>query len=687
MTIKYKKAQPQEQQEPQQQLSPWERPPLPITDGLGIYARQSSAKQVKNYRESNEMQTEGLVQYGKNLGWTDELITVFAQDMARSGKLKIVDREGMLTLIDLIRQGLIKAVLAAKEDRLFRDETALEYNTFIQVCKEHNCLVIIPPFTIYNFANKRDVKEFRYQCEKAADFLDDYVGRLHDLRDRAILKGNYAGGFIPIGSIVDRRRTIEENGVIKPNPNWKKYVRYEPHAEVIDWCLELYDEISSLNGVVREAERLGKRFPDFPPEIDTRNRRIAAKRIDDEKGGYFITLELLKYVFSNAFYAGHYIRNGQIIRENDHEPIVKNLDHFWYAFDRVSKYTLDGEKREFTSRRKYRNESDEATLLKYVVSKERENQIHVKFEPNGKSSRWVYQVIRVRQNGVVEYQGRISAQFIDDAFVARFREKIAEVKSHTDYSADIQRERAAQEARREVQKTRLGVIKLERANILEELTAAPPLDLPEEIRKKMTLTPEAKQQLRLNDWKLAAEQQAIEAELAQDPVSTQAESKALRYKHLVLEHADHWETYSMSEKHKFLEQVVKEINISFPTPHWIEVTITWINPEWGIDTGYLWNKGRKGANPKFSEEEISILKAVYPTGTQREVLEALPMRTWQGIMSINKKLKISRKCQYSKDPIPHFWSIEDITFAEQKGIDTSKMLIDKFTYWSGQSIR
>jgi hypothetical protein len=39
------------------------------------------------------MQTQGLVQFAKDLGWINEQnITVFAQDMARSGKLKIIDR-------------------------------------------------------------------------------------------------------------------------------------------------------------------------------------------------------------------------------------------------------------------------------------------------------------------------------------------------------------------------------------------------------------------------------------------------------------------------------------------------------------------------------------------------------------------------------------------------------------------
>src|SRR6266567_1535809 len=252
MPTRYRKVEESEQpeqpeQQAPQQYNPWEKPVLPVGDELGIYARQSTSYQVKNNLESNEMQTQGLVQYGKDLGWTDEnKITLFAQDMARSGKLKIVDREGMLTLIEMIRKGQIKAVLAAKVDRLFRDETALEYNTFIQVCKKHNCLVIIPPYTIYNFANKRDVKEFRYQCEKAADFLDDYVERLKALKERAVLKGLYGGGYIPIGATIDRRKTItNENGVVLPNPNWKKYIRYEPHAEVIDWCLERFYETRS----------------------------------------------------------------------------------------------------------------------------------------------------------------------------------------------------------------------------------------------------------------------------------------------------------------------------------------------------------------------------------------------------------------------------------------------------------
>ncbi len=678
MPTRYRKVEKTEEPEQQiaQEYNPWEKPTLPVSDGLGIYARQSTSGQVKNNIQSNEMQTEGLVNLAKDLGWTNERrIIVFAQDMARSGKLKIIDREGMLTLTEMIRKGEIKAVIAAKEDRLFRDETALEYNTFIQVCKKHNCLVIIPPYTIYNFANKRDVKEFRYQCEKAADFLDDYVGRLQALKDRAILKGLYAGGFIPIGATIDRRKTLLQNGVAVPNPNWKKHIRYEPHARVLDWCLEQFYTTHSLNGIVREAERQGKRFPDFTPDVDPRTRRIAAKHAEDEQGGYLITIALLESVFTNVFYIGHLVRNGQIIIENDHEPIVKNLTHFRYAFNHISTHTVEGERRvDKPAKRFLREESDEATLLKYVVASDKMRQTFVKHHTSTSGSRWAYSVVRVRANGIREHLGEIDARLIDECFIERFRQRIAQVKAHTDYSAEIQKERASQETRRANQQTKLEVIREQRANIRACLVTG-------EIEPGIKVEPDTRIELLKTDVQLANQQREIEAELAQGPAATPAESKALRYKHLVLEHADFWEGYSMSEKHKFLESVVKEVEISFATPHWTEIAITWINPEWGIDTGYLWEKARN-TNPKFTELELEIIKDLYPTATQREILKALPIRTWQSITRQAYLLKLSRKYQLRKDAIPGYWSIDDIAFADEKKIDRSNMMMDKFIEWS-----
>lgn len=685
MPFKYKAAKEvttQPQSQSFQEYAPWERPPLPTDEGLGIYPRQSTPGQVKNYIQSNEMQTEGLVKFAQDLGWPEHKITVFAQDMARSGRLKIVDREGMLTLIQMIQNGEIKAVLISKEDRLFRDETALEYNTFIQVCKKHNCIVIVPPLTIYNFANKRDVKEFRYQCEKAADFLDDYVGRLIELRERAILKGLYGGGYIPIGTTIDRRRTIEKNGEIVPNPNWKKFIRYEPHAKILDWCLEQFYQIHSLNSIVRKAEKEGVRFPEFTSDIDERSKRIRVKKAEDEKGGYLVTLPLLESVFTNAFYIGHLVRRGVIIRENEHDPLL-DVNLWWYAFNYVSNYTFDGERREGKPAKRFLREfSDEQTLLKYVVASDKQTQSYVRHRYKSNGSKWAYSVIRIAPTGLREHVGDVSSKIIDECFIEWFRKKIALIKAHTDYSAEIQREQEVQETRREVQQTRLEIIKMQRANVLEELTREPSKNLPEETRKKLTLTPKGKEDLRLKDWELAAEEEAIEAELKQKPEQTKTESKALRYKHLVMEHGDHWEGYSISEKHKFLQQVIKEVEISFVAQHWIVIKIVWINPEWGIDTGYLWHKGRKGANPAYTEAELEIIRDLYPTATQQEILHVLPTRTWQSVIRQAYLMKLSRSYQKRIDGIPGYLSIGDIQFAEEKKIDSSKMMMDKYVCWS-----
>lgn len=70
--------------------------------GLGIYARQSTLAQVKNYRQSTEMQTDDLIAFAKQLGWDDNNIVLFTQDLAKSGKLRIDQREGLRRLIDHI---------------------------------------------------------------------------------------------------------------------------------------------------------------------------------------------------------------------------------------------------------------------------------------------------------------------------------------------------------------------------------------------------------------------------------------------------------------------------------------------------------------------------------------------------------------------------------------------------------
>ena len=255
----------QPEQTPEPEHSVWGTTQLPLTAKVGVYARQSSLMQVKNYKESTEMQTTDLIAFAHRLGWTDELIILFNEDLGVSGKLRIDQREGLRSLVDLIQQDTLKAVIVFLEDRLFRDETAIQVNVFIELCKEHGVLVLTPHMT-YDFSNIYHVKQFRWKCEAAADFLREYVAqRLHGAKARVSERGDYDGRGISVGFIVDRRERIVVDEKEIRNTQYMKFMVYEPHAEVVRWLFQRYFELGGKARLLyREIQQYPMLFLHFP---------------------------------------------------------------------------------------------------------------------------------------------------------------------------------------------------------------------------------------------------------------------------------------------------------------------------------------------------------------------------------------------------------------------------------------
>ena len=193
--------------------NPWEVPTIPQGAKVGIYARQSTLNQVKNNTVSAEMQTDELFVLATRMGVKEEDIILYIENQRKdgtvknaSGRLRIDQREGLQALVQRIEAGEIKAVITFLEDRLFRDETQIQVNTFILICQEHTVLVITP-FMTYDFRNPYHVKQFRWKCEQAADFLREYIRyRLHAAKQHVSSRGQYDGRTVPVGYIVHRRR-------------------------------------------------------------------------------------------------------------------------------------------------------------------------------------------------------------------------------------------------------------------------------------------------------------------------------------------------------------------------------------------------------------------------------------------------------------------------------------------------
>jgi hypothetical protein len=130
----------------------------------------------------------------------------------------------MSRLCNLIITGTIGTVAVQAEDRLFRDETQIQVNVFIEACVKNDVRVITPYFK-YNFADKHEGPYhrllFRMRAEQAADYLNSYVrGRLMAAKERMMLQSMWVGGNINLGFMVDDRKNLS-NGI--PNPAWRHY--------------------------------------------------------------------------------------------------------------------------------------------------------------------------------------------------------------------------------------------------------------------------------------------------------------------------------------------------------------------------------------------------------------------------------------------------------------------------------
>jgi DNA invertase Pin-like site-specific DNA recombinase len=303
-------------------------------------------KQVGNI--STDMQQIDLPRHVHSLGWAKDNIVLIDEDEGVSGAKRIDERKGMSRLYNLIINRSIGTVAVQAEDRLFRDETQIQVNVFIDACVKSDVRVITPYFK-YNFADKNEGSYhrllFRMRAEQAADYLNSYVrGRLMAAKERMLLQGMWMGGNINLGYMVDNRKMLS-NGV--PNPAWRKFVPFEPCAEVVVGIFKLFIEKGgNINATIRHLLEYGPHFPDFDnPEI----KRLVPNGFDWAKplrmlkrDNVYITGSMqLTNMLTNPVYLGHWMHREHIVVWDNHPAIVPE-DLFYKAFNYLSPYTFEG---------------------------------------------------------------------------------------------------------------------------------------------------------------------------------------------------------------------------------------------------------------------------------------------------------------------------------------------------------
>ncbi len=352
------------------------RPMLRTGKPAAAYARRSDHKardEEKDTSQSREMQTEDMIEWAEKQGWTKRDLFEYFADLGLSGALRPDQRPDMLRLFDDIDAGKFDhgSVLCWQENRLFRDETQIYYNQFIQNCLEHDIVVVVvSPYTmIYDFHDEFMLEMFRWKCKEAADFIKRHIkGWMLPARIRAAWHdGEWAGlGQLPPGFIVDYN---------PESPAFKKLIPYWPHVEkkreLYQLFVELGCDISLLNRRIRKSPII---FPEFESWVDPRNvNKFGMSKYPG--GGYSPKSKAtLIAMLTDPNNIGYRAIKG-VIRCNrqgekiiDHEPIIER-DLYDLVYYNLEHFDLDGKPIEGKKlRRFYQQRSHyEYGLLKFRI--------------------------------------------------------------------------------------------------------------------------------------------------------------------------------------------------------------------------------------------------------------------------------------------------------------------------------
>jgi hypothetical protein len=574
------------------------------------------------------MQTVDMMTYLQQLGWTKDTVFLIDMDAGVSGTKKIDERPGMRLLFDLITEEKIGVVACQDEDRLFRDVTQIQVNIFIEACRMANVLVLTPTM-IYDFANELTgtfhARQFRFKSEMAAEYLHTVVlGKLHRARRRLLLDGRWAGTNVPPGYIVDLRKTLPDG---TPNPHWRRYVAYEPIAEIIREYFRLFLIFAgNLRKTIMHIHTHGPFFPPLTPSDVPDGFCFVSKARKRYGHRYAPPRNTLLSILTNPSYIGHWIVDDQVIHWNNHPAIVP-VEDFMRAFNYLSAVSLDGhDNKHYIPRQQHTRPSrdehrpEERPLCAGMIVSPFRGELHAV------CTHWVlnpphYKYHFNYDRPTEQYSWRRSARPIDEAIEALLQEKLRATFDTDVWDATLATfndAHAGERKRRQAQLTALRTVMDNQIASLDHLT-----------NQEMV----AVVQRRYEEAK--AEYNRLSAEIVSADEEASKVKQVYALKHTCGPALERWATLSRDEKRILLDAFITQIEAISVSRYELEVTIHWRDGQ--ADTFTLrsqpTNEQFRAKHYWLASETQRLFSLLDAGATQLELAAAFPARKWVEIRS------------------------------------------------------
>lgn len=630
-------------------------PELRTEEPVGLYPRQSTKKQKQKNRQSFEKQTQDAAEDLIKRGWTSELIRVYDQDMGHSAARAIEDREAMNQLLADIREKRIRTVRAAEVDRLFRDEDRIDSNLFIKYCREAECLVLTDRM-IYDFSIPRHVDYFRDEVDRAWKFYESQILiRANELQDRARSKGLYVGTPPPIGYIVDKN---------PKSPTYRKFIAYPRHA---DRTLELFQWLYDCGGIVGV---LADRLDNLPyvwelEEEWVRDQKAFWTNLEvvygmelDEEGnlkpiGYRISPHALTLLLGNRTYRGDWHYDGDWL-PNNHEAIVPK-DLWEFAQD-----VLANNRRGAVAVANYHTYTHSVIHdILYPGPADVKKRFIVRHKQGSKQlEEYKIQEVRGMKRTVL---ATISMQDVEHIFLQKFTERLRDTTRFENYE-----ERLAKDE----ENTKIEERKKNIADKIKQLTER--IDGIFQTLQSPNLEKEDREDYVKLRNRLKQQRQTLKGELKiQSPVQVY-----LKYKDLIVLMGKYWERYPFADRQALVALLIRRVSLEPLSHHFMRMTIEW--KAFPSDEGIIWR--RNADSVYWTAEEDQTLRALYPTEPAEAIQQALPRRTWKGILSRASELQV-RRLKKPGGVARQDMSLEDVLVAEEYGIQLENLGVALFTQW------
>lgn len=652
---------------------------LPLSYPCQIYPRVSTPEQKKNV--SAEMQKDKT--FALSCGWTEDLIILDTRDLGISGQVLMENRLAFNQMLRRIAKGEIKAVVVVNVDRLFRDKWGAESGKFMEICFKYGVLIVTPDF-IYDFRISWHIERFKRRCEEAWNYLEYHVyGRLLPAQDRRARAGYWSGGSLPMGYILDMRQWVDG----KRNPDYYRYIVYEPHAEIIRWIFRKFKELhGNVMLTMVEIEKKAVLFPDFEEWVDPFLVRSAYPQYTKVEGGYTIVSNRgLRRMLTNRVYIGCWIYKGELISTEYPDPIV-DIDLFTYAYKRLSPVNLDGTPNEevVTRQKSYakRHYADKPAILKECIqSEDPKVKIYAKERKQSRKKdkvQFYYGFYHASTgSNYSRLHSLIVAPELDAIVMQRLRWHLQknlaekEFENFTEFEGEVVKEES---------ETLNDIIRDIDAN--KALMAR----IKEEVGSGKLTNPELLEAANTSYSKAAEDLRRLEARKTEATAIANEDQERRSYRMLMQEVGDAWDEIVLPEEHPRLVYLfIRSVTLAMIAPHFFTVKVEWHDSSWGIDTGLCY-KGTQTKSP-WTKEEITIVKGQFETAKREELLRLLPNRSYQSICQyVLAHGLASHRIRRKEEGIPHTVSLNDWQVMRRYDIteaDIQKWGYVKLIQWAG----